>query len=435
VGIEEGRQEISGVFNTPFKVADTLVQGKFRIRLKEGKLHWEAPSPLFPTAAFTEIIAQNEQNGSFSLEDVRIGRDFHWERLERQTFAGSLVLLATAEGIVVINEIGIEDYLSVVIASEMSAEAPLEFLKAQAITARSWALAALEYEEEAEHREWVDTNTLLCWYGRGKHKLYDFCADDHCQRYHGLGRHLARRCLDATKATSGVFLISAEGKICDARYHKACGGFTERFDIAWQAGGAPYLIPVVDSGQKHPFIADEKTARAWLTTSPEAYCNVSEGELIRMILPSFDQETPDFFRWRVSYRRGELDSLLKEKLAKADLEVDLGTLFDIIPLERGASGRISLLRFVGSQRTLDVGKELEIRRLLSPSHLYSSAFVVEKRGTAGTALPNEFILHGGGWGHGVGLCQIGAAKMAWQGFSAEAILRHYFPLARLQKLY
>jgi len=268
----------------------------------------------------------------------------------------------------------------------------------------------------------------MTWYGREEHRNFDVCADDHCQRYQGLTRSIPERTAAAVNATRGVFLVYGDA-VCDARYYKCCGGRTETFENTWEDIPHHYLTSIADAAIDHPPVLDEGSAQRWLLSSPEAFCNTRDEKLLAQILPSFDQETKDFFRWQVAYDQKELGEILREKSG-----IDFGLIQGLIPLERGPSGRIIRLKIVGTKKTLVVGKELEIRRWLSPSHLYSSAFVVEvERDSSGR--PFRFVLHGGGWGHGVGLCQIGAAVMASQGIPAETILKHYFRGAALKKLY
>lgn len=380
------------------------------------------------------LIRLKAQEGStFTLSFVTIGNRFHWERKEVQTFRGDLALRLRGEGtMTVINEIPLEDYLASVIASEMSDAAPMEYLKAHAILSRSWLLAALEKKQRREKipavKAAASTEEFIRWYDREDHDLFDVCADDHCQRYQGITRISSENPLRAVGDTGGLCLTS-RGEICDARYSKACGGLTEDFSTAWEDRDVPYLKSVSDAPIPNRPIRTEEEAAKWLLATPEAYCNTKDEGLLGRILADPDRETGDFFRWKVEYTTGELEKILGEKSG-----MDFGALQGIIPLERGPSGRISKLKITGSKASVVVGKELEIRRWLSRSHLYSSAFVVQKkkdaRGEAG-----GFVFHGAGWGHGVGLCQIGAAVMAEGGFSAEEILKHYFRGARIQKIY
>jgi len=366
---------------------------------------------------------------SFMLRDVIIGVQFHWERREDQTFEGTLRLVATADGITAINQVPLELYLKSVISSEMSASCPQQLLRAHAITSRSWLAAMLERRGGPVTTPPQPSETeIVRWYTREDHDLFDVCADDHCQRYQGTTKIISSAVDEAVDATRGLFLTYGD-TVCDARFYKACGGLTEEFHNAWEDVHIPYLKSVADSATRHPAIRSELEARTWCLSSPEAYCNTRDPAILRQILPGFDQETTDFFRWQVRYRREELEEILRARSG-----LDFGTIADLVPLARGPSGRIYRLKIVGSRRTMVVGKELEIRRWLSRSHLYSSAFVVDaERDPSGTA--THFILNGAGWGHGVGLCQIGAAVMAVKGFPAEQIVQHYFPGASLTRLY
>jgi SpoIID/LytB domain protein len=314
----------------------------------------------------------------------------------------------------------------------MSAEAPMELLKAHAITSRSWLVAMLEREQRnigiASLRSSETDQEIIRWYDREDHEIFNVCADDHCQRYQGITKILSESAVDAIRATKGIFL-TYQNEICDARFSKTCGGLTEEFEFAWEKREIPYLTCISDAKVQHPPITSEREAEEWILGSPEAFCNTNDGKILKQILPSFDQETTDFFRWTVEYRREELEDLLRTKSG-----YDFGILKNLVPLQRGPSGRIYRLRIEGSKKSIIVGKELEIRRWLSKSHLYSSAFIVNiEQGNDG--LPQRFILHGAGWGHGVGLCQIGAAVMASKGFKAEEIVKHYFHGAELRKLY
>lgn len=363
----------------------------------------------------------------FSLFNVTIGSRFHWERKEDQTFQGDLILQLRPEGtICTMNEVPIEDYLTSVISSEMNPAAPNEFLKAHAILSRSWVLAGLSHRKKIVGfpvpSQKTEEGEIIRWYDREDHDLYDVCADDHCQRYQGISKTASDKPRKAVQETHGR-VITFQGQICDARYSKACGGRTEEFETAWEDQPVPYLASISDSPLLHPPICTEKQARAWIFSEPSAYCNTKDRHLLESILPDLDRETENYFRWRVQYTRKELEVLLQEKSG-----IDFGTLKEIIPLQRGPSGRIYRLKIVGSKKSMVIGKELEIRRWLSRTHLYSSAFVV-------TADANRFILYGAGWGHGVGLCQIGAAVMANKGFSAEEILKHYFKGVKIEKVY
>jgi len=374
-------------------------------------------------------------DSTFALFRVIIGNCFHWERREDQVFEGNLILRSRGDGtIAAINEISMENYLKSVISSEMSATAPPEFLKVHAILSRSWLLAALDQKKnkgaemgpEGEISE--KQGEITRWYDREDHDLYDVCADDHCQRYQGVTKIVSAEAEKAVRETQGM-AITYEGKICDARYSKACGGLTEDFETAWDKTRIPYLVSISDAPTSHHAIETEDEAARWILSEPDAYCNTKDPALLKKILPDFDRETTAFFRWRVEYGRQELETILREKSG-----IDFGTLKEIMPLHRGPSGRISRLKITGSRKTVIVGKELEIRRWLSPSHLLSSAFVVtaehDRHGKV-----ERFVFRGAGWGHGVGLCQIGAAVMAARGFKAEEILCHYFPGVAIRKVY
>ncbi len=435
VGIYEREAETRGVLNGRFVLPDkTALSGEFSVRPDHGHLVLIAKDGR-ELVRGPEIRLVPEGKATFTLRGVTIGINFHWERKEDQTFEGGLRLLPNADGtITAINDAGVEQYLKSVISSEMSAEAPLELLRAHAITSRSWLVAMLERQKRFKNvggparRGRESEEEIVRWYDREDHQLYDVCADDHCQRYQGITKIISPAAEQAVRDTRGVFLVHG-GEICDARYSKSCGGRSEVFASAWEDLSVPYLATVSDAAVEHPLISSEEAAEQWVRSSPEAYCNTTDGKILRQVLPSFDQETTDFYRWTVTYTQEELAALLHKRSG-----IDFGEVRRLEPLQRGPSGRIMRLRIVGSQRTVVVGKELEIRRWLSPSHLYSSAFVVRTEG--GTQdLPARFTLHGAGWGHGVGFCQIGAAVMAAKGFPAERIVKHYFRGAELRKLY
>jgi stage II sporulation protein D len=435
VGIYERETETRGVLNGRFLLPDgTAVTGSFTARPGAGGLVLR-DSDGRVLALAPEIRLAPEGKPTFTLRDVTIGINFHWERKEDQTFEGGLRLLANADGaITAINDAGVEQYLKSVISSEMSAEAPLELLRAHAITSRSWLVAMLEKQKRFKNiggptrRGQESESEIVRWYDREDHKLYDVCADDHCQRYQGITKIISPAAEHAIHDTRGVFLVHG-GEICDARYSKSCGGRSELFASAWEDAEVPYLPTISDAAMEHPVISTEEAAERWVNSSPEAYCNTTDGAILRQVLPSFDQETTDFYRWTVSYTQEELSALLLKRSG-----IDFGQVQRLEPLRRGPSGRIVRLRIVGSKRTVVVGKELEIRRWLSNSHLYSSGFTVRAEGGKDGA-PARFTLRGAGWGHGVGFCQIGAAVMAAKGFKAEAIVKHYFRGAELKKVY
>jgi stage II sporulation protein D len=430
VGICTGR-EVRFRLNGRFRLGDLSLSGIFSAAAagREIRVCDETGRELWRRA---EVFCRAEEGATFTVYEVTIGIDFHWERKQEETFCGDLRFIAPEnDRIAVINEIGLEAYLASVISSEMNAAAPFEFLQAHAVISRSW-LAAMLGRREEKPRVLTQTERrdgeIIRWYDREDHDFFDVCADDHCQRYQGIGGIRTGRAAEAVLATRGMFLLK-DDEICDARYHKACGGLTENFATAWEDKKISYLASVPDSMVKHPPVRTETEAKSWILSFPDAYCHTKDGQILRQVLPAFDQETADFFRWQVAYSRTELEEIIGKKAG-----MDVGVLYDLVPLMRGPSGRIFRLQIRGSKTSFIVGKELEIRRLLSPSHLFSSAFVVSvERDTSG--LPARFILHGAGWGHGVGLCQVGAAVMAAQGFEAAEILTHYFCGASLKRLY
>jgi stage II sporulation protein D len=435
VGIVEHVPEARGSFNGRFELPTTVrLEGAFAVRYIDGRLVVFDDEGV-EVMKGDDIHCTSINGATFTLHGVTIGINFHWERQEDQTFAGDVRFVTTPEGsLTVINEIGVEDYLKSVISSEMSAEAPVELLRAHAITSRSWLVAMLNKQAQAKNvgvppvRSSETESEIVRWYDREDHSLFNVCADDHCQRYQGISKIISENAWKAVEDTRGQLLVH-QNQVCDARFYKACGGLTENFENTWEDVAVPYLRTVSDAPQEYSSKTAEPDAREWILSSPEAYCNTSDVAILKQILPSFDQETTDFFRWRVDYQREELERIVLKRSG-----IDFGTITALVPLQRGPSARITRLKIVGTKRTLIVGKELEIRRWLSRSHLYSSAFVVDaERDANGT--PVRFTLYGAGWGHGVGLCQIGAAVMAAKGKSAEEIVLHYFPGASLQKLY
>jgi stage II sporulation protein D len=432
VAICQNYSETEIILNGSFRESCGLtLRGKIAAKT-EAALIRLSTSGAVEIAPQKEFIFTAEPGATFTVKNVSIGIDFHWQRLQEQSFTGDIILRANADSTFnLINVIPLEAYLASVISSEMSATAPLEFLKAQAITARSWLVAMLERKKQnpaAAKTELISDNEIVRWFDINDHAFFDVCADDHCQRYQGITRVISPEVNKAISATRGIFLLNGQ-EICDARYHKACGGRTEIYSTAWEDKSPPYLQSTADSPYPNLSLKAVEEADGLLPEDPHAYCNIHDKKILSQILPSFDQETPDFYRWQVTYKRDELEEIIQKKSG-----IDLGDLEKLEPLERGPSGRISKLKIEGSKRSLIIGKELEIRRWLSPSHLLSSAFVVETRDGV-NGLPEKLILHGGGWGHGVGLCQIGAAVMAAKGFNAEEIIAHYFRGAKLQKLY
>ena len=357
---------------------------------------------------------------SFSLMDVVIGVNFHWQRLETQTFRGSLRLLADGGKIWAINDLPVEDYLESVISSEMSAQSSLPLLMAHAVISRSWLMSQID-GNTAPNTQASHGDAFIRWYDHTDHTLFDVCADDHCQRYQGITKETSPNVAEAIRRTHGELLTYGD-EICDARFSKCCGGAMEEFQYCWDDTPKPYLKGIGDTPEETiPDLTVEENARQWILSSPKSFCNTADKRILSQVLNDYDQETTDFYRWRVSYTQEELSKLVEKKLGAG-----LGTITDMRPLKRGTSGRICELRITGTKKTIVVGKELEIRRALSESHLYSSAFVVEKQG-------DTFTLIGAGWGHGVGLCQIGAAVMGDKGYAYDEILRHYYPGAEIEK--
>ena len=387
-----------------------------------------------------EIIfePQDPSIESFLLKDVTIGVKFHWERKEKQRFTGSLKLLKNNGLITAINILPIENYLVSVISSEMSAKSSLQLLKAHAIISRSWLLSQIEKSKEFKsgksHVKSDSQNETehIKWYDREDHTLFDVCADDHCQRYQGVTKVFTEGARQAVKQTSGVVLTS-NNKICDTRYSKSCGGISESFENVWEPVKYSYLSSIIDykfEPESYNFdFSNELNARKWITSNPPAFCNTHDKRILSQVLLDYDQETTDFYRWKIEYTQQEISNLIKKNTG-----IDYGEIKDLIPIERGVSARLIKLKIVGTKKTLIIGKELEIRRTLSTSHLYSSAFVVDKEDIQ-NGIPQKFILRGAGWGHGVGLCQIGAAVMAAKGYQFDEILVHYFQNAKLKKIY
>ena len=435
VGIMDRQDEIAGLLHGNFHGNGFgPVSGRFSAKAISGLIVL-SHEPDHEIARLPSIRLLAPEDSTFELFQVTIGTRFHWERKEDQTFRGNLILLPREDGtIAAVNEILLEDYLRSVISSEMSADAPLEFLKVHAILSRSWLMAALVRKKNPKEnppppRQVPEKEEeLIRWYDREDHDLFDVCADDHCQRYQGIQKIVSAQAEEAVRETFGR-VISYQGEICDARYSKACGGLTEDFDTAWEDKRVTYLTSITDAPVPHPPIGTEEEAARWILSRPEAYCQTTDERLREKILPSFDRETRDFFRWTIAYSREELEEILREKSG-----LDFGDLKEILPLRRGPSGRIRQLKIVGSKNSMVVGKELEIRRWLSRSHLYSSAFVVKVQ-TDSRGKAERFTFLGAGWGHGVGLCQIGAAVMASRGFSAEEILKHYFRGVEIRKIY
>jgi len=426
------RFELNGEYHLPANLGGT----RFSVRILHEELELTDENGGKITAP--EFIFKAVSNdSSFLLNDVTIGIDFHWEQKQDQQFRGNLKFVVEGEKVRAINVVPLEEYLRSVISSEMSATSSPELLKAHAVISRSWLMAQiLKSLKLAEDREPYETNIetngeRVRWYDREDHQLFDVCADDHCQRYQGITKIISDKASAAIEATFGEFL-SYEDEICDARFSKCCGGVSENFENVWEPVHHAYLSKVADS-EKAPTsetdLRNESDAEHWIRTSPEAFCNTSDKQVLSQVLPDFDQKTQDFYRWKITFSQEELSTLIHRKTG-----IDFGQIVSLTPLSRGYSGRIIRLKITGTQRTMIIGKELEIRRALSPSHLYSSAFVVDHLEPA-DGIPQQFRLTGAGWGHGVGLCQIGAAVMGEKGYNYKQILEHYFHGAELVRLY
>lgn len=382
-------------------------------------------------------FAPEKESNYFTLSDVTIGINFHWQRNEHQSFTGELKLIIEDNKITAVNMINIEDYLMSVISSEMKATSSIELLKAHAVISRSWTLAQIEknksiINQNNDYTSWIETEEeRIKWYDREDHHNFDVCADDHCQRYQGITRNTSAAVEKAVKASWGE-ILSYNNEICDARFSKCCGGVAESFENVWEPVNHPYLSKVIDNEHiPEGFnlnLNNEKNAQDWILGEPEAYCNTNDNRILKQVLNDYDLETNNFFRWEVIYNQTELSALLKKRVG-----IDFGRIRELQALERGESGRIIKLKIIGEKRTFVIGKELEIRKALSESHLYSSAFIVTKKIEKTGEI--KFILRGAGWGHGVGLCQIGAAVMSDKGFKYDQILKHYFKGAKLEKRY
>lgn len=438
VGILSGK-EIGFSFPKEFISSDGIaICGIQQAVYRKGKICWQEKE--YDELSFTP---QQDTSSFFELQDVTIGINFHWERKEVQRFKGELKIIVEDDRLTAINIIPIEDYLTSVISSEMSATASLELLKAHAVISRSWLLNKLKVangklkvimhpDNTANFELSTLPSQLIKWYDHEAHKNFDVCADDHCQRYQGITRTSTPQAIEAVFATRGEVLMY-EGEICDARFSKCCGGAFEEFQNCWENVKHPYLIGQRDSKTETrlPDLTKEVEADKWIRTSPAAFCNTHNKQVLSQVLNNYDQETTDFYRWRVCYSQQELSELIHKRSG-----IEFGKIIDLIPVERGTSGRLVRLKIVGTLRPLIIGKELEIRRTLSSSHLYSSAFVVDKEYKEDEKeIPSRFILTGSGWGHGVGLCQIGAAVMGEQGYKYKEILSHYYPGSAIEQQY
>ena len=426
-------QKIHFSLNKPYLAKGEKVLGEQVVEFSEGGVLWNGNQ--YSKLTFHPQSA----DASFSLSDVTIGVNFHWERKETQTFLGTLRFVVESDKIVAINELPVEKYLESVISSEMSATSSLELLKAHAVISRSWLLAQMQKRREVAESGnnffsfTKKEDTLIRWYDREDHTLFDVCADDHCQRYQGITKETSPHVAEAIRQTKGQILMDGE-EICDARFSKCCGGITEEFQYCWEDTPKTYLTAVRDIalGVEHtlPNLTKEEEAEKWIRFNPPAFCNTQDKKILSEVLNDYDQETVNFYRWKETLSQEKLQQLIADKL-----KMDLGAILDMKAVERGKSGRISKLQIIGTEKTFTIGKELEIRRTLSDSHLLSSAFVVDKYDKDEQGVPQRFELIGAGWGHGVGLCQIGAAVMGEQGYHYDAILLHYYQGAEIKKLY
>ena len=426
-------QKIHFSLNKPYLAKGEKVLGEQVVEFSEGGVLWNGNQ-------YSQLTFHPQSaDASFSLSGVTIGVNFHWERKETQTFLGTLRFVVESDKIVAINELPVEKYLESVISSEMSATSSLELLKAHAVISRSWLLAQMKKRREVAESGnnffsfTKKEDTLIRWYDREDHTLFDVCADDHCQRYQGITKETSPHVAEAIRQTKGQILMDGD-EICDARFSKCCGGITEEFQYCWEDTPKTYLTAVRDIalGVEHtlPNLTNEEEAEKWIRFNPPAFCNTQDKKILSEVLNDYDQETVNFYRWKETLSQEKLQQLIADKL-----KMDLGAILDMKAVERGKSGRISKLQIIGTEKTFTIGKELEIRRTLSDSHLLSSAFVVDKYDKDEQGVPQRFELIGAGWGHGVGLCQIGAAVMGEQGYHYDAILLHYYQGAEIKKLY
>lgn len=426
-------QKIHFSLNKPYLAKGEKVLGEQVVEFSEGGVLWNGNQ-------YSQLTFHPQSaDASFSLSGVTIGVNFHWERKETQTFLGTLRFVVESDKIVAINELPVEKYLESVISSEMSATSSLELLKAHAVISRSWLLAQMKKRREVAESGnnffsfTKKEDTLIRWYDREDHTLFDVCADDHCQRYQGITKETSPHVAEAIRQTKGQILMDGD-EICDARFSKCCGGITEEFQYCWEDTPKTYLTAVRDIalGVEHtlPNLTNEEEAEKWIRFNPPAFCNTQDKKILSEVLNDYDQETVNFYRWKETLSQEKLQQLIADKL-----KMDLGAILDMKAVERGKSGRISKLQIIGTEKIFTIGKELEIRRTLSDSHLLSSAFVVDKYDKDEQGVPQHFELIGAGWGHGVGLCQIGAAVMGEQGYHYDAILLHYYQGAEIKKLY
>lgn len=418
-----------------FENENTELKGNFQASVSENKILLLQDGKEIAKGKVLSFTPVHFESHCFELKNVTIGIDFHWEQKEDQRFQGNLKLMVENDKILAINTLDVETYLKSVISSEMRGDSSPDLLKAHAVISRSWLFAQMNKQKMIDKTKYTSLlsteNEFIRWYDREDHTLFDICADDHCQRYQGITRSHNPNVISAINATAGQVLIS-DGETCDTRYSKCCGGASESFENVWEPVVHPYLQKVIDSSDTSHEDTDlriEQNAIKWINENPEAFCNTDKPEILKQVLNDYDQTSKNFYRWKIEYSQKELADLIKKKSG-----FDLGEIIDLEPIERGVSGRLIKLKIVGTSKNLVVGKELEIRRWLSTSHLYSSAFVVDKENLS-DGIPQKFIFKGAGWGHGVGLCQIGAAVMAHLGYPYKDILEHYFKGAEIRKIY
>jgi SpoIID/LytB domain protein len=412
--------------------SEKRVSGRFKAKLDNKRIKIFHDKNEILSGYEITFTPQDIETESFLLRDVIIGKNFHWERRENQRFRGAVKFIIEKDEITAVNILPLEEYLISVISSEMSAQSSMQLLKSHAIVSRGWLLSQLDKKNKKAVSEIISDNEIIRWYDREDHANYDLCADDHCQRYQGVTRIVNENAAEAVSETRGLVLTYG-GKVCDTRYSKCCGGLTETFENVWEPVKHPYLASTIDykfepDGEEMD-LTNERSAEKWIKGNPNTFCNTSDSRILSQVLVDFDRATVDFFRWKVEYTQDQLSELINRKSG-----IDFGKIIDLVPAERGRSGRLMKLKIIGTEKELTIGKELEIRRILSGSHLYSSAFVVAKE-EINDGIPQRFILSGAGWGHGVGLCQIGAAVMGELGYDFDEILTHYFKDTKIQKIY
>lgn len=430
VGIVSGAS-IRFRLNKAFSAKGERITGEQTVTLSDGAIEWNDRQ--YRELSFVPL----SPDATFSLDNVTVGTGFHWQSNERLTFGGTLRIAVEADRLHAVNVLPVEQYLESVISSEMSATSSIELLKAHAVISRSWLLAQMERRRKTADGGGFFSFTkkddeLIRWYDREDHTIFDVCADDHCQRYHGVTQKPNANVKEAVRQTAGQILVDGT-EICDARFSKCCGGVTEEFQYCWDNRAKSYLVSVRDAKEseqdKAIDLTDERQAEKWIRSAPPAFCNTADEATLAQVLNTADRATADFFRWHVNYTQSRIAAIIAQKTG-----IDFGAIVSLQPLQRGKSGRISRLKIVGTKRTFIIGKELEIRRSLSDTHLYSSAFVVDAL-DIDAGVPQRFVLTGAGWGHGVGLCQIGAAVMGQQGYSYDDILMHYYRDAEIVKAY